>query len=110
MCICVFGVNTNYMHNSFSNSYEATAAFNECVGHSRTIVGLEQSQSDNDKMFLLLLDPLKDKRDMLKIKSTSCGNAIQRYLRRSVQQETHRQYELVFINGLLLDAKEREVS
>ena len=81
------------------------------IGHSRTIIGLEQSQTDNNKMFLLLLDPLKEKRDIMKIKTTtSCGNALHRYMRRSVQQETHQQYELVFINGVISDSKEREVS
>ena len=89
---------------------KATVMLNECIGHSRTIIGLEQSQSDSDKIFLLLLDSLKDKKDILKIKSSSCGNAVHRYMRRSVRQETHHQYELVFINGLLLDAKEKEVS
>ena len=54
------------------------------VGHSRTIVGLEQSQSDNNKMFLLLLDPLKEKRDIQKVMITSCGSIIQRYIRKSV--------------------------
>ena len=80
------------------------------IGHSRTIIGLEQSQTDNNKIFLLLLDPLKEKRDIMKIKTTSCGNAVHRYIRKSVRQETHQQYELVFINGLLSDGKEREVS
>ena len=88
---------------------------NECIhilnvtGHSRTIIGLEQSQSDSNKMFLLLLDPLKKKRDIMKVKTTSCGNAVHRYMRKSVQQETHQQYELVFINGILSNSKEREV-
>lgn len=80
------------------------------TGHSRTIVGLEQSQSDSNKMFLLLLDPLKEKRDIVKIKTTPCGSAVQRYIRRNVRQETHRQYELVFINGLFSGGKEKEVS
>ena len=80
------------------------------VGHSRTIVGLEQSQMDNNKIFLLLLDPLKEKRDILKIKTTLCGDAVHRYIRKSVRQEKHQQYELVFINGLLSDSKEKEVS
>ena len=79
------------------------------VGHSRTIIGLEQSQSDSTKMFLLLLDPLKEKNDILKIKTSSCGNAVHRYMRKSIRQETHHQYELVFVNGLLSDSKEREV-
>ena len=72
------------------------------TGHNRTIIGLEQSQSDNNKMFLLLLDPLKEKRDIMKVKTTSCGNAVHRYMKRSVQQEAHQQYELVFINGVAI--------
>ena len=87
----------------------ASIVFNG-IGHSRTVIGLEQSQTDNNKMFLLLLDPLKEKRDILKIKTTSCGNAVHRYIRRSVRQETHWQYELVFINGLISDSKEKDVS
>ena len=80
------------------------------IGHSRTIIGLEQSQTDSNKMFLLLLDPLKEKRDIMKIKTTSCGNAVHRYTRKGVRQETHQQYELVFINGVLSNSKEREVN
>jgi len=61
-------------------------------------------------MFLLLLDPLKEKRDILKIKTASYGDAVYRYIRKSMRQEKHQQYELVFINGLLSDSKEKEVS
>ena len=71
------------------------------VGHSRTIVGLEQSCRDQSKMFLLLLDPLKQKKFMLKIFTQSCGTTIQRNMRRSIPQETREQYEIVFVDGLL---------
>ena len=60
-------------------------------------------------MFLLLLDPLKQKKFMLKIFTSSCGTAIQRNMRRSVPQETHEQYEIVFVDGLLT-REQRDVS
>jgi len=73
------------------------------------IVGLEQPCRDQNKMFLLLLDPLKQKKFMLKIFTSSRGIAIQRNMRRSVPQETHKQYEIVFVNGLLT-SEQRDVS
>ena len=79
------------------------------IGHSRTIVGLEQSCRDQNKMFLLLFDPLKQKRFMLKVFTPSRGTAIQRNMRRSIPQEKHDQYEIVFVDGLL-SSEEREVS
>jgi len=78
------------------------------LGHSRTVVGLEQSCRDQNKMFLLFLDPLKQKKFMLKIFTPSRGTAIQRNMRRSVPQETHKQYEIVFVDGLL-SSEQREV-
>jgi len=60
-------------------------------------------------MFLLLLDPLKQKKFMLKIFTQSCGATIQRNMRRSIPQETHEQYEIVFVDGLL-SKEERKVN
>ncbi|GFT01299.1 zinc finger-containing ubiquitin peptidase 1 [Nephila pilipes] len=68
-------------------------------GHSRTIIGLEELQDGN--LQLLVFDPSHSKSQMEQFSSTALNSNAMRLIRRPLSALKARQYQLVYIDGLL---------
>ena len=77
-------------------------SFSVGAGHSRTIIGVEERR---EEVVLLVLDPQPR---MAAILNDPAHHMQQ--LRRSVQQLKQRQYQIVFVDGIVLTEEERRVS
>ena len=75
-----------------------------CTGHSRTIIGIEEQS--RSAAALIVLDPSNTARELSRILADPSHCIAQ--LRQRLSQLKHRQYELVFVEGVLSEA-EKEV-
>lgn len=77
------------------------------TGHSRTIIGLEQL--NDGSLQLLVFDPSHSKSQMEQFNSTSLNTNAMRLIRRPLSQLKARQYQLVYVDGILDTEDEYQV-
>ncbi|KFM75962.1 Zinc finger with UFM1-specific peptidase domain protein, partial [Stegodyphus mimosarum] len=68
-------------------------------GHSRTIIGLEELRDGN--LQLLVFDPSHSKSQMEQFNSTALNSNAMRLIRRPLSALKARQYQLVYVDGIL---------
>ena len=81
-------------------------------GHSRLCIGYEEHTSADNPLHLLLFDPSHSPAQMRKLLNTYDGKmkSHTRILRRSIKQMQARQYQIVYVDGLLVGQQEFEES
>lgn len=92
-----------YLHFTFTDIYI-------CIyyaGHSRTIIGLEELNDGN--LQLLVFDPSHSKSQMEQFNSTSLNSNAMRLIRRPLSALKARQYQLVYVDGILDSEDEYQV-
>lgn len=80
---------------------------NYFAGHSRTIIGLEELSDGN--LQLLVFDPSHNKFQMEQFNSTSLNYNTMRLIRRPLSAVKARQYQLVYVDGILDSEDEYQV-
>lgn len=78
------------------------------IGHSRTIIGLEEL--NDGSLQLLVFDPSHSKSQMEQFSSTSLNSNAMRLIRRPLSALKARQYQLVYVDGILDSEEEYQVS
>lgn len=77
------------------------------IGHSRTIIGLEEMQDGS--LQLLVFDPSHRKSQMEQFNSTASNANAMRLIRRPLSALKAKQYQLVYIDGVLETEEEYQV-
>lgn len=77
------------------------------AGHSRTIIGLEELQDGN--LQLLVFDPSHSKSQMEQFSSTALNSNAMRLIRRPLSALKARQYQLVYVDGVIETEDEYQV-
>ena len=72
------------------------------AGHSRLVVGVEEHSGKEGGLYLLLFDPSHSTKQMQTLlEDIQSGGASLRHLRRSLKQMRCKQYQIVYVDGVM---------